>query len=181
MIKPKLFFLFISLAIISNSLFSQSGPVATYETNAFRISFPGHIQETTQSIASSVGNLVMKIVSYEPADSVKDENYAYMIFETNYLDSIINSAKVDLSDLFFRGAIDGAVKNVHGKLISETSGKGSKYPSRNIEIDYGNGLAIIKSQIILRENKLIMLQTITDTNHYPNQSIKQFFNSLELK
>ena len=181
MIKPKPIFLFIFLTIISNSLFSQTKAGNTYDTNEFRIQFPGTFAKTAQTIASSLGDLVMTIVSYEPADSVKDENYVYMVFETNYPDSIINSNKVDLLDQFFRGAIDGAVKNVNGKLISETSGKVEKYPSRNVEIDYGNGMAIIKSQIILRENKLIMLQTITDTNNYPNPSMERFFNSLSLK
>ena len=179
--KAKHFFFLIFLTIITNSLFSQSNVDEIFETNEFKIQFPGQIQKTTQTIASSIGDLLMAIVSYEPADPVKDENYVYMVFETNYPDSIINSNKVDLLDQFFRGAIEGAIKNVKGKLMSETSRKVGKYPSRNIEIDYGNGQAIIKSQMILRENKLIMVQTITDTNKYPNSSIDRFFSSLNLK
>lgn len=80
----------------------------------FRVRF----KKTAQTIGSSVGNLVMKITSYEPAESAKDQNYVYMLFETNYPDSIIHSNKTDLSDQYFRDANDGAVKNVNGKLMS---------------------------------------------------------------
>lgn len=181
MINAPRYFLLIFLTILSNSLLSQSVTGETFETKEFIVLFPGPIKKTTQTIASSLGDLVMKNISYEPADSAKDDNYVYSVIETNYPDSIINSNKIDLLDTFFRGAIDGAVKNVKGKLISETPGNIGKYPSRTIEIDYGNGMAIIKSLIILRENKLIMLQTITDTNTYPNESLDHFFSSLVLK
>lgn len=181
MIKAPQYFLLIFLTIFSNSLFSQSNVGETFETKEFKVLFPGPIQKTTQTIASSIGDLIMTTISYEPADSAKDQNYVYSVIETNYPDSIINSNKIDLLDTFFRGAIDGAVKNVNGTLISETTGNIGQYPSRSIEIDYGNGMAIIKSLIILRENKLIMLQTITDTNTYPNDSLDYFFSSLKLK
>lgn len=123
----------------------------------------------------------MSIIAYEPADSVKDDNHVYMIMESQYPDSTIHSDKTEIIEKFFRSAIDGAAKNSNCILMNESSGSVGKYPTRTIEMDFRNGLAIIKMEMILFRSKLIIIQTITETKKYSNSSIDGFFNSFVLK
>lgn len=163
------------------SVLSQTNKPYTHETNDYKIEFPSEPKKITQTIPSVLGELLLIIASYEPNQLAKDTNYVYQIIESKYPDSTIHSDKTEMLANFFRESIDGAVKNVNGKLLKETSGKVDKYPSRIIEIDYGNGLAIIKMQMILKESKMIIIQTITETKMYPNLSSTNFFESFKLQ
>ncbi|MBL7735206.1 MAG: hypothetical protein JNL51_07090 [Chitinophagaceae bacterium] len=169
------------LLLNSNSIFAQSTEHETYETEEYKISFPGPFEKSTQVLSSNLGQLLLKIISYEPKGGVKDSNYVYMIMETEYPDSTIHSDKKEILDEFFSASINGAVKNVNGKLIKETRGLTGIYPNRTIEVDYQNGLAVIRMRLILRKSRMIMIQTITNTQNYPNSSATSFVDSFGLK
>jgi hypothetical protein len=169
------------LFLTCNSIFAQSIEQATYETEEYKIIFPGQFEKSSQNLESKLGLLLMTIISYEPKSIVKDSNYVYMIMETKYPDSTIHSDKKEMHDKIFTASINGAVKNVNGKLIKEIKGLTGIYPNRTIEIDYQNGLAIIKMTMILWKSKVIVIQTITNTQNYPNSTATNFLNSFGLK
>lgn len=176
----------ISLLIILGSLLSGIGAAAqegksTYETAAYSIEFPAKPQESSKPIPSSIGELTLHIMAYEPEPNAKDLNYVYMIMESNYPDSLIKSGNAEMLDKFYRGAIDGTIRDIKGTLLKETKIQIGSYPARTIEIDFNNGLAIIKMTMILRENKFIIIQTITDPKKYPNTTSDNFFNSFAIK
>jgi tetrahydromethanopterin S-methyltransferase subunit G len=172
--------LFIPLLFICAQILGQQTLPKKVETDSYKIEFPSAPDKTSQTISTAIGDLELIIIAYEVKESSKDENYVYMVMETNYPDSLIKKPDFDI-EKFFRQSIDGAVNNVKGKIISETPTRFGKYESRQIEIDYGNGIAVIRMVMVLRENKLIMLQTITDSKKYPNNSIAAFLNSFEVK
>ena len=177
MTKRISFILLFSL-FTSNSIFAQSTEQREYETEEYKIHFPSKFEKNTQTLASSLGELLMTIISYEPSSTAKDSNYVYIIMETKYPDSTIHSDKLEMLDDFFKNSINGTIKSVNGKLIKETKGLTGLYPNRTVEIDYQNGLAVIKMTMILRESKMIIIQTITNTQNYPNLSSSQFFKLL---
>lgn len=174
-------YILLCLLLTCNSIFAQSTEYATYETEEYKINFPNQFEKSTQTLASNLGQLLTIIIFYEPKGVVEDSNYVYMILETKYPDSTIHSDKKGMLDDFFSASIKGAVKNVNGKLIKETKGFTGIYPNRTIEIDYQNGLAIIKMTMILRKSKMIIIQTITNAQNYPNSSATNFLNSFGLK
>ncbi len=169
------------LVMSSATAFSQKTGHVFYDTKAFQIEFPGQFEKSTQTIPSSIGQLTMTIISYEPKETYNDSNYVYMIMETDYPDSTIHSDKEAILEDFFRASIDGAVKNVNGKLLRESEDKVAGYPARTIEVDYQNGVAVIKMTMVLKENKMIIIQTITSTKNYPNNSSLHFFDSFKLR
>ena len=103
-----------------------------------------------------------------------------MANRTTYPDTLIHSDFTDQIESFFRSAIDGAVSNVQGKLLSENSITMGAYPGRAIKVDYMNGLAIINMRFYLVQNNMYMLETISETSKDDNISIKRFFDSFEL-
>ena len=171
------FLLFISIS----SIYCQSTILNLYETDEYKINFPGQPEKNTQTVQSYLGELLMTIVSFELNEVANDSNFVYMVIESKYPDSTIHSNKKEMLDAFFRNAITGSLKSVDGKLLKEISEIIGIYPSRTIEVDYQNGLAVLKMKMILRESKLIIIQTITSTANYPNYSIDKFFNSFNLK
>lgn len=161
--------------------FAQSSPPKLYETEDYKIDFPGQYEKSSQTVASSLGELLMTIISYEPNSSVNDSNYVYMIMESKYPASSIHSDSTAIIEKFFRASIDGAVKNVDGKIIKEIKGSTGKYPNRTVDIDFQNGFAVIRMRMILRESKMIIIQSITNTEIYPNLSQQHFLESFKLK
>jgi hypothetical protein len=178
----KIFSLTLILLILGcYRIYAQSVPQTKYETDDYVINFPSPYVQSSQTLASSLGPLIMKIISYEPSPNLNDSNYVYMILESSYPDSTIHSDKTEMLDDFFNASINGVVQNVKGRLIKVTKGLTGKFPNRTVEVDYQNGLAIIRITMILRESKLMMIQTITNTKNYPNADIILFVNSFRLK
>lgn len=176
-------FLFLSIlrASAQPALMAHAKKYEIFETDEYNIRFPGPIQKSTQTLTSKVGDLLMSIASYEPTQFLGDSNYVYMTIETRYPDSAMHSDSTDKHEIFFRGAIDGTLRNGIGKLISEVSDSIGKYPSRTVEIDFQNGMAVVRMRMVLRESKMIILQTITSPEKYPNTSMDDFFGSFRLK
>ena len=167
--------------VLNLCVVGQSKIPILFETKDYQILFPGKYSQNTQNIPSKLGSLTMTSASYEPSNESYDSNYVYVVMESQYPDSTINSNKPETVDIVFKGSIDGVIVNTTKKLISERKGFLGIYPTRTIEIDYQNRLAIIKMTMILRGSKMIIIQTITKPENYPNLSSGTFFNSFTLK
>jgi len=150
------------------------------EQYGYKIEFPKEPTENPQVVNSVIGELKMNIFMYDASKGSKDDNLVYMVNYTEYPDTLINSEKTDVLSDFFRNSIDGAVRNVHGKLLSEKEIKIGEYPGREINIDFKDGMAVIRMRLYLVKNKMYMLQTITETKKDFNKSITRFMDSFEL-
>ena len=174
----------LAVSLILFLLMSLSKPETWYllesEPLGYKIEFPKEPTENPQVVNSEIGELKMNIFMLDASKSRKDDNLVYMVNYTEYPDTLISSEKIDILDNFFRNSIDGAVRNVHGKLLSEKIIKINEYPGREIKIDFKDGMAVIRIRLYLVKNKLYMLQTITETKKDFNKSINRFMDSFEL-
>lgn len=162
-------------AISSSSVFSE-----ILKTKDFQMDFPKKPAYEKQNTESEIGNLPMDIYIYDASNNEKDDNLVYGLISTEYPDSLINSNMTDILSDFFNNAIQGAVSNVSGKLISQTDLKLNNFPGREIKINYNDGAAVIKMRLFLVQNKMYILQTITLTEKDSNKSIDKFMNSFKL-
>ena len=151
-----------------------------FEAKNCKIYFPQKPTEQSQTIVTAIGELKLNIYMYQVPDNKEDDNLVYGLIESDYPDSLINSNKKDILDNFFRNSIDGAVNNVHGKLLSESKIQLDSFPGREVRIDFRDGLAVLKMRIYLVRNKMYMEQTITDTKKDFNKSIDRFMDSFKL-
>ena len=115
------------------------------------------------------------------ASQLKEDNLLYGAIDSEYPDSLVNSDKSEILPKLFRGSIDGAVRNVNGVLLSENVMNYKGFPGREVRIDYNKGQAIIKMRLLLVHNKMIILQTITETSKDGNNASLHFLNSFQLK
>lgn len=175
---------FVSLCLIVTAFFAMSFVIAEdwylQETKNCKIYFPRKPEYQNQKLASAIGELSLEIYMYQSEDP-KDDNLVYGLVETAYPDSTISSEVNESTlDAFWKGAVEGAVKNVQGKLISETPMDYKGFPGRELKVDYKDGVAIITMRMYLVKNRIYALQTITDPAHDNNAASKKFMSSFEL-
>lgn len=147
--------------------------------HGYQIEFPVKPEITTKKLKSDIGTLKLNIASYDATKSKKDQNMVYMINHTEYPASI-TSENEDLLELFFKGAIKGAVSKINGKKLSEEEIDYKGYPGREVKIDYNDGAAVIKLRLFLVKNHLYMIQVITATDNDENSEMNKFLNSFDL-
>lgn len=147
---------------------------------SYSILFPKKPEVQIQNVNSAAGELKMFINMYDGSKD-NDENFLYGIITTDYPDSLINSDKKEKLDDFFKASVDGAVKNVQGKLLSQKVIELNGFPGREVRVDFQNGLAIIMMRSYLVHNKMFILQTITETKKEGNASALKFYDSFKLK
>lgn len=171
------FILFILTSLTTS--FVRPDDWVVLEDSHFKILFPKKPTDQTQTVDSPVGKLTIQIHMYEAPET--DDNHTYGLMTSEYPDSTVNSDQKELVDNFFSGAIEGAVNNVKGKLLSVDTVQIAGYPGRHFRVDYQEGLAVITMRAYLVKNKMYMIQTITDTKKDHNKAMERFMSSFELK
>lgn len=162
--------------------FTAPGNWVLFKYDDYSIEFPVAPKSETKMLNSSLGELKLNFFIYDASKSnKKDDNLVYMMMSTEYPDSSINSDDKESLTEIFRNGVDGAVKRVQGKLLSEKSIEIQGFPGREIKVDYKNGMAIIKIRLYLVRNKMYMLQVITETAKESNILVEKFLNSFTLK
>ncbi len=173
--------LLLSLLLITCSFASQKKWFHySSAEHGYSIDFPSKPASSVRTVDSEIGELTMTITMYDASGKTSDKNEIYMVSQTIYPDSLVNSNQKENLPGFFKNSIQGAVNNVSGKLLLEEEIEIEGYPGREVKIDYQEGLAVIQMRFYLVENRLYLLQTITKTSNLPNSSINKFMNSFQL-
>lgn len=146
----------------------------------FEIDFPQKPKAQPQEVETAAGTLKMNMFIYDASEAKSDQNLVYMVNYTAFPKEMLSVDTETGVEEFFRGSIDGAVRNVHGKLLSETIISLGDYPGREVRIDFKEGLAVITMRTYLVENQMYMLQTITATEQDFNTSIGKFMDSFKI-
>ena len=146
---------------------------------SFEVLMPGEPKEQTQNITTTSGVLTMHMYAYESPQATA-ENLVYMAMYVDYPPEQVSSDYKDKVPEFFRNAVNGAVNNVKGTLLSEKDAEINGYPGKQIQIGYQNGAVIINMLQYLVGNRTYILQVITPKEKQGNKSITKFFESFKL-
>ena len=167
----------LAIAILATG-FQKSVDWYQYKSAGYEVAFPAEPKAQQQTVPTQIGDLKMDIRMYEPSKSgQEDDNLVYMTNVTEYPESKINSDNKANLEAVFRGGIDGSVKNVEGKLLSEKVIEMAGFPGREIKVDVKNGIAIIRARYFLVKNVMYIVQVITATEKFPNAAADRFFSS----
>lgn len=154
----------------------------TWETfksldHEFSASFPSEPKFQVQKVPSAVGDLDMNMYMSTP-ESLNSENMLYSVIRSDYPEDMF----VDPSDEFVQnvldGAVNGAVSNVQGKLVSDVSISFNNFPGRKIKIETSMGMLYINAYLV--NNSMFITQVICAIEKDNNESIKRFQDSFEL-
>ncbi|MFK7949077.1 MAG: hypothetical protein AB8G11_15920 [Saprospiraceae bacterium] len=152
-----------------------------FERGLFQIEMPALPAFSSQQLTTDLGDLKMSIFMHEGEEGI-DDNILYMISFTDYPADKINSKKMDEATLdeYYKGSVQGSVSNMGGKLLDEKNIELFGHEAREIKIDYLDGQAVMRMQILLVENRMYALQTVALADNDDNADQKRFFNSFEL-
>ena len=148
-----------------------------FDKYGYWMDFPSEPEYTPQKVNTEIGALDLHF--YMLDNTKKGGNY-YSSAYSEYPDSILHSDKKELLDGFFKASIEGAVKNIHGELLSEKIIDINGYPGREIKVSAKSISLVLKMRIFLVENKVYMLQVLTPIKNDFNKSINKFLDSFEL-
>src|SRR5665213_3356589 len=169
--------LFLVFATLS---FTPTDEWIMVKTENCKIFFPQEPTDQSGTVNTAKGDLKVNIYLYKASANTKDDNLAYILTETEYPDSVMNSDKTDQLDAFFQKSIDGVVNKFHGKLLSESKTAIDGYPGREVKLDLQNGKAVMNIRFFLVKNRMYILETITTAEKDSNKSIEKFMNSFEI-
>ena len=146
----------------------------------YSVQFPSVPTASDQTIPSEIGPLHMKMQMLDQSKDNSKSNMLYLANHTIYPNKYEAFKDTANLSVFYKEAINGAVTNVNGKLLTEKDIFYKEYPGKEIKIDYGNGYAIITARMFLIGYDMYMIQTITETAKDDNKEMDNFFDSFEL-
>jgi hypothetical protein len=170
------------LLLLLTVSFTMPGDWYVFNTKGATIEFPKKPTTQVQNQKTAIGELNMEISIYDATkDTFATTNFIYALVTTEYPDTAVNSNKKENIAIFFRGAIDQAVKNVAGKILSEQAIELDGFPGRAVKVSFDNDMAVVNMRGYLVHNKLYMLQVIAETGKDQNPLLLRFLHSLKLK
>lgn len=153
----------------------------TIDDSKFKISFPLKPDFDSVDVDSPVGKLTAYNYMLEMGENSADSNLVYGFSKSRYPDKYYEQLGSSFSKGVLDGVINGAIKGVNGKLISEKEIVSGKAAGREIIVDYGNGVAVIKMRFYLDKTDLYCVQTIALTGKENNSNVSRFMDSFVIK
>ena len=146
----------------------------------FKAAFPGKPEQSQKPANTPAGPIKVNLFTYN-ADVSEHGNRLYLLMYSDYPEAVISSTKrKGIVDTFFKNAIDGAINNIHGKIISMESSPMNKYPGRLVKASFAEGKAMMDIHFYLVKNRFYMLEVGYQKNELNAVSEKHFFNSFQL-
>jgi hypothetical protein len=157
------------------NMFTASDKLAQFkefrsDEGRFTVLMPGKPKAQNQTMDTPVGKVDM--VMYMASSGKAGCAVAY----ADYPEQLINSTDPQKT---LDGARNGAIKNVSGRLVSETSISFHGLPARDVRIEIPNK-AFVTARFILASPRFYELMLIAPTDKGHEQDISQFFNSFTI-
>lgn len=146
------------------------------EDLAFIATFPEEPKRTVQKVNTAVGELDMHMIMHAPASG--DDNAVYSVIRSDYPEEQFKDADDEYNSNVLDGAVEGAVKNVQGKLVFDNKVKFNGYPGRSIKIQMQGGFIYINAYLV--DNSMFITQVICLEANDKNASIQRFLNSFDI-
>lgn len=153
-----------------------------FRDNGFELEFPSLPAHNTQKVKSDSGELSLDLYLYQPESSVQDDNILYSALTILYPGSSSISDDTAMTAKILRGAIDGGVSNIKGKIMSESTISYKGFPGRDVHISFSDNNAqyILSINVFLIRNKIYLLQVACAAGKQNNTAAKRFLHSFKL-
>ncbi|WP_196884906.1 hypothetical protein [Aureivirga sp. CE67] len=142
----------------------------------FQIEFPGKPAEEKENVVEGPMNIEMVALSYE----AESEDAEIWVYQTLYSEYPKKFAKEVSQDVFFKGMIDGAKKELGGEILSQKEISYEGYPGRDIKFSFMDGLGVFSMRVYLIENEMYTMQVISSGENQDSKLKDKFFDSFKL-
>jgi uncharacterized protein YbaP (TraB family) len=151
------------------------------EEAGFSIEMPKQPEYQEFDKASEVGSITLKLYSVEMSE--EDENFIYGMAITDYPTEKINAESMTKSELdnYYEASLLGAANGVNGKIVNRGEVKLDSFIAKTADVEAYDGLINIRYAILLRNNRLFLLQVLSKGNLENNELLNKFFKSFKLE
>ncbi|NJO84566.1 MAG: hypothetical protein HC828_18535, partial [Blastochloris sp.] len=145
----------------------------TSEEGNFSALMPGDPEEMSETIPTDIGDVEANFVQ------VATEEAAYQVVYSDYPEEMIANADIDE---IFAGAINGALENIDGELVSEEVIDIDGNPGREFVAEAAlEGISITyQGRYFLVENRLYQVFVVGDASSMAEEDITLFIDSFML-
>jgi hypothetical protein len=148
----------------------------TSNEGRFTISFPGRPDESTSTLKSPIGDMVLHVFKVARSNDKKDKESYTLV----YYDYPAEAIKSTTADKIFDAGQQGGLDELHWKLLKKTDvAKTDKAPaSRDLEIEV-QGVTNY-ARMILVENRLYVIMVAPDADRGAAERARAFLDSFKL-
>lgn len=181
--KTRYLIYLVALCFFTASFKADSWELVWSEEGQCSVMMPGEPTYEKMEVPTESGPFDLHMYMLDLSSEEGTDNLVYALMYTPLPEEI--RAEKGKPDAETKQRMDNgrnqAISNVNGKLIREKDIYYKGYPGREFEIDYQEGMAVIKVRMYFIENKLYQLQVITLTENIRNRSIDRFMRSFKIK
>jgi hypothetical protein len=172
---------FFILFLLGVCAFTKSYEWYLYESTTFKFKaeYPGKPTEKVKVLNTEQGELNLNMFEYVSKKTETEPVLVYIISHIEYPVSNIHTNDKEQLKQFYKTEADKLVTKMQGKLMKETIINLDGFEGAEYRIEIKDGLEFIKLRLYLINNKLYMVETVTETKNETNKSINRFMNSFK--
>lgn len=141
---------------------------------------PGSFKQKEVDMDTDIGQL--KRYTYFIQDSLSESgNYLYTLSYYDYPEGSFHIDSTELKALFLDMNVQGSIEALNGELLYEGELEIWGFPAKIWRVSIQDGLASVKNQIILADDRVITMQVFTSKEHVKNDQIDLYLKSIKVK
>lgn len=144
----------------------------------FEVAVTGEMKNGEKRILTEVGDLHPITWMYQGTKD--DPNFIYSVSYVDYPDGTFHKDSTALIEELFQASIESNIKSLGGTLVYKSESPYSQYPGVIYRGAYNDNKAVIKSRMILVNDRFYALQVYTLSEKSLNGDMDKFLNSFRL-
>jgi len=167
------------LVLLSSSIFTiQTDSIFISETAQFQIIEPGVFTEKFSNIETDIGD--MEVFTFYCEPPVEDPNYLYLINYIQYPEGTLHHDSTVMVSSIFTESLDESISGMNGRLLYQVEQSDLEYPTHLSRAEFNEGENIMKSKMVVFENRFYFIQVFTSKEHSLNDKMDHFLDSFKL-
>lgn len=165
--------------LLNYSFFAlQPDTIFTSEAAQFQILQPATFAEKYANIETEIGD--MEVFTYYCEPPLEDPNYLYLINFMQYPEGSLHHDSTAMVSSLFKESLDESISGMNGRLLYEVEQSLQQYPAHLSRGEFNDGQNIVKSKMIVCENRFYFIQVFTSKEHSLNDRMDKFLDSFKL-
>lgn len=175
-----LFTIYIAVLATSQSSFGQNPWVNFAPTGEnFVIEVPHAMKDGQKKILTDVGELKPK--TWICQGEKGDQNHLYLLSYVDYPSDTFHPDSIQLIKDFLQASLETHIHDLNGTLTYQSESPYITYPGILYRASYNANQHVVKSRVILVNDRFYALQVYTNSEQSLNEDMNRFLHSFRIK
>ncbi len=156
----------------------QDDVVYTNIEAQFSVRQPGLYEEKYANMETEIGD--MEVFTYYCEPPIEDPNYLYLINYIQYPKETLHHDSTEMVADLFTQSLEESRAGMDAKLLYQVQQSDYEYPTHLSRMEFDQGQNVVKSKMIVAENRFYFIQVFTTKQHSLNEEMDEYLNSFQL-